>query len=58
MNAILMNGKKWAYFFAEVLVGHNDDIGGISHCSGGSSDIGEDYLSNQDMPGVQIQHLT
>ncbi|GAA6076898.1 uncharacterized, partial [Tachysurus ichikawai] len=42
---------KW-YLFAQVLVGDYDDVGGISDRCRGSTDVGEDDLSNQDMSGV------
>lgn len=34
------------YFFTQILVGHDDDIGGISNSSGGSPDVSEDDLGN------------
>ncbi len=46
------------YFFTQILVGYDDDIGWISDSSGSSSDVGEDDFGNQDMPGVQIKHFT
>lgn len=46
------------YLFTQILVGHDDDIRGISNSSGGSPDVSEDDLSNQDVSGVQIKHLT
>lgn len=49
---------QFAHLSAQVLIGHDNHIGRISHGSGGSPDVGEDYLCNQDMSGVQIQHLT
>ena len=47
-----------AHLLAQRLIGDDDDVGGVPHSCGCPSDVGEDDFCNQDVSGVQVQHLT
>ena len=41
----------------QVLVGNDDDVGWVSDSCGSPPDVGEDYLGDENISGVQIEHL-
>ena len=50
--------RTGTHHLPQLLVGNDDDIRRVPDGGGGSSNVREDHLCNQDLSGVKVERLT